>query len=200
MSKRLEPQARESLKEHEGLFSLFEQVRGFVPNFAFQLGHRPALLKNFMSLYRTIMLEGSVTTSLKFLVALVSSRVAASSYCQALVGSAALNVGVPQSKIDATHDFENSTELREEEKAALRLAVSASTVPSTVTDEMMTDVKRHYDEGQIVEILATISIFGFLNRWNTTLATPIEESPLEFANEHLASFGWKAGPHVSDAP
>jgi hypothetical protein len=40
---------------------------------------------------------------------------------------------------------------------------------------------------QVVEIVGVIAMFGFLNRWNDTLATPLEDEPLEFAEKHLTA-------------
>jgi hypothetical protein len=48
----------------------------------------------------------------------------------------------------------------------------------------------------VVEIVGVIAMFGFLNRWNDTLATPLEDAPLEFGEKHLAAHGWDAGKHL----
>jgi len=50
-------------------------------------------------------------------------------------------------------------------------------------------------EAEICEIVAVISTFGFLNRWNDTMATPLEESPLAFAEAHLLGSEWKPERH-----
>ena len=47
----------------------------------------------------------------------------------------------------------------------------------------------------MVEITAIIAAFGFLNRWNDTLATTLEDSPLAFAQASLATSGWAVGKH-----
>ena len=75
------------------------------------------------------------------------------------------------------------------------LAVAASTVPNSVTDEMMAEMRKHWSEEQIVEIVGCISMFGFMNRWNDTMATPLEEEPVEVGEKHLAAHGWSVGKH-----
>jgi len=40
-----------------------------------------------------------------------------------------------------------------------------------------------------------IAVFGFLNRWNDTMATPLEEEPAEVGEKYLARGGWTAGKH-----
>ena len=51
------------------------------------------------------------------------------------------------------------------------------------------------EEGQIVEILGVVSMFGFMNRWNDSMATPLEEEPVEVGEKHLAKRGWNVGKH-----
>ena len=43
-----------------------------------------------------------------------------------------------------------------------------------------------------------IALFGWLNRWNDTMATDLEDEALVFGREHLAARGWDPGKHVSD--
>ena len=58
------------------------------------------------------------------------------------------------------------------------------------------ELRKHWSEEQIVEIVGVIALFGFLNRWNDTLATPLEDAPLEFGERYLAAQGWDAGKHL----
>jgi len=92
--------------------------------------------------------------------------------------------------------FETSEHFDERERAALRLARDAALVPPAVTDAHFEDLRRHFDEREILELVAQIALFGFLNRWNDTLATELEASPLRFAREHLGARGWDAGKHA----
>ena len=39
-------------------------------------------------------------------------------------------------------------------------------------------------------------MFGWMNRWNDTLATQLEDHPLEFARAHLTASGWTPGVHA----
>jgi hypothetical protein len=43
--------------------------------------------------------------------------------------------------------------------------------------------------------LATIALFGFLNRWNDTVGTPLEDKPLAAGDRFLARGGWTPGKH-----
>ncbi len=69
-------------------------------------------------------------------------------------------------------------------------------MPNGVTDDMFGDMRNYWTENQIVEILAVISVFGFLNRWNDSLGTPLEPEPLAAGKKLLAHHGWNAGKHA----
>jgi alkylhydroperoxidase family enzyme len=84
----------------------------------------------------------------------------------------------------------------EDERAALRFAQSAAAVPNAVSDEDFVEMGRYFTEEQIVEILGVIAFYGFLNRWNDTLATELESKPLSFGRKHLAAGGWSPGRHA----
>ena len=79
---------------------------------------------------------------------------------------------------------------------ALDFALAAGSVPNDVTDEMFAEMRKHWSEDQIVEIAAVIATFGFLNRWNDTMATPLEAEPIAVGEKFLAPHGWSAGKHA----
>jgi hypothetical protein len=61
---------------------------------------------------------------------------------------------------------------------------------------MFLELRKHWTEEQIVEIVRVISMFGFLNRWNDTLATPLEDEPVAIGEKFLAGHGWSPGKHA----
>ena len=76
-----------------------------------------------------------------------------------------------------------------------KFAQAAASVPNMVTDEDAEAVKRYFGEDGVVEILAVVSWYGFLNRWNDSLATELEEAAFDKASETLANTSWDAGKH-----
>jgi len=50
-------------------------------------------------------------------------------------------------------------------------------------------------EKQILELVAIVSLFGFLNRRNDFMGTVLEDGPAEFAKAHLSQSGWEIGKH-----
>ena len=132
---------------------------------------------------------------LKNLVAHVSSVASGCRYCQAHTIGEAHHNGASIEKIQAVWDFENSDLFDDSERAALRFGFAAGQVPNAVTDEHFVELRKHFTEKQIVDLGATIALFGFLNRWNDTFATQLEEEPIAFAEKHLAKSGWEIGKH-----
>ena len=106
-----------------------------------------------------------------------------------------LRFGVDEKKVAAIWEYRTSSLYTEAERAALDFAIAAASQPNAVTDGLFERMKRHWTEGQIVEIAATVALFGFLNRWNDTMATPLEEEPIEVGKKFLAPHGWNVGRH-----
>ena len=66
-----------------------------------------------------------------------------------------------------------------------------------MTDADFVELKKHYSEAQIVDIVAVIALFGFLNRFNDTMATELESSPIEAGKRYLTERGWSVGKHAA---
>jgi alkylhydroperoxidase family enzyme len=81
------------------------------------------------------------------------------------------------------------------EKAAIRLALKAGSLPNDASAQDFKELKKYFDDGQIVEIVATIALFGFLNRWNDTMATELEPLPSAVAKRVAGARGWEPGKH-----
>ncbi len=191
----MQPLRREDHPELEELWRLYDETMSFVPNSLFTLARRPEILRAFSELITQIWRTGTVPVGLKPLVAIVASTAAGCRYCQAHETVDAKLRGVDERKIAAVWDFERSDLYDDAERAALRFARDASIVPNAVSPEHFEDLREHWDDGEIVELLAVVGLFGFLNRWNDTMATDLEEIPTVFARRTIGSHGWDAGKH-----
>jgi uncharacterized peroxidase-related enzyme len=158
------------------------------------MARRPEILRAFSDLITQIWRTGTLPQPLKPLVAIVASVAAGCRYCQAHEAVDAKLRGVDEEKISAIWDFERSPLFTEAERAALRFARDASLVPNLVTPQHFAELRRYWDDGQIVEILAVVGLFGFLNRWNDSMATDLEEVPASFAADRYGS-RWEPGKH-----
>jgi uncharacterized peroxidase-related enzyme len=194
---RLAPLPVDANPELKDVFEASRKRMGFVPNSQLIMQRRPKILKAFGALSSAVNdPEGSVPNSFKRLIGHVASRSAGCQYCMAHTAEGAHKQGIDDQKLDAVWDYQTSPLFTPAERAALDVAVAAGSVPNAVTDEMFLALKKHWSEEQIVEIIAVIAIFGFLNRWNDTMATPLEEEPAHFGEAHLAKYGWSIGKHA----
>ncbi len=149
-----------------------------------------------MQLNKVVLYEGTVSEELKMLVSLIASQAAGCRYCQAHMANLSKIYKASEEKISRVWEFESSDLFSAAERAALRLAMHGAMAPSEASQEHFDEMAKHFDEGQIVEIVASIALFGFLNRWNDTMATEIEELPAQVANATIGqSYGWEAGKH-----
>ena len=186
------PLPREEHPELEELFRLYDETMSFVPNSLFTMARRPEILRAFSELITQIWRTGTVPVGLKPLIAIVASKAAGCRYCQAHEAVDAQMRGVPDEKIAAIWDFERSSLFSDAERAAMRFARDASVVPNEVTPAHFEDLRKDWDDGEIVEMLAVVGLFGFLNRWNDSMATDLEDVPMGFASRTLGD-GW-GGP------
>ena len=168
-------------KEAQAMFDMAEQMMGFTPNDAVQMSRNTSILQGVGAMCGAVYADGLVDQGLKRLIGYITSTAAGCIYCQSHTAHGAHNQGVDAAKIEAAWAYETSPLFSEAERAALRVAQAGAMSPSEVTDEMFADLREFFSDDAIVEIVAVIAMFGFLNRWNAILATDIEAAPKDFA-------------------
>ena len=191
----MQPLSRDAVPEFRDLYDHYASTRGFVPNSILTMSRRPAIARAFMALNKAVLYEGTVSEELKMLVSLITSQASGCRYCQAHMANLASIYKASDARIAAVWEFETSALFSDGERAALRLAYRAALVPNEASQEDFDALSQHFDEGQIVEIVATIALFGYLNRWNDTMATELEALPARVAERSIATQGWSAGKH-----
>jgi uncharacterized peroxidase-related enzyme len=175
-------------------FRHYADTRGFTPNSIRTMARRPNIVKAFMALNQAVLYEGTVSEGLKMLVSLASSMASGCRYCQSHMSNLSSIFEVPDEKIAAVWEMDSSDLFSAAERAALRLAIKAGMVPNEASEEDFDELKKYFDEGQIVEIMASIALFGFLNRWNDTMATQLETLPKDVVKRAVS--GWDEGKHA----
>jgi uncharacterized peroxidase-related enzyme len=182
--------------ETKELAEFFNETLGFCPNSVLTMQRRPAISKAFINLNKAVMAnEGRVTSALKRMIAWVSSNSTGCRYCQAHAIRAAERYGAEQEQLDNIWEYRTHPAFSEAERAALDFSLQASMVPNAVDAEIKARLYKHWDEGEIVEMLGVISLFGYLNRWNDSMGTNIEEGAVESGNQFLGKHGFEVGKH-----
>jgi uncharacterized peroxidase-related enzyme len=199
-SPRIQPLPPEHTPELRDAFEAMRKNLGFIPNSMLILQRKPKIARALAQLTASIWEPGGeVDRGFKRLIAHVASRAAGCQYCMAHTAGGALHFGIDEQRLAAVWEFRTSPLFSEAERTALDFALAAASVPNGVTDDMFAAMRKHWSEDQIVEIVAVVSTFGFLNRWNDTMATPLEEEPLAVGAQFLAPHGWQAGKHAGAA-
>ena len=188
--------AAAQLAEVSDELALAAAVMGFEPNSLKIMAHRPDILRGFLALSAAVLgPEAKLDTGLRQMIAHVASAAAGCNYCQAHTAHGAHERGVADEKIAALWSYNSDPQFSEAERAALALAQAGASHPNGATQAHFDALKSHFSDAEICEIVAVIATFGFLNRWNDTLATTLEDSPLAYAESHLLGNGWKPERH-----
>lgn len=178
------------------LAAFFNETLGFCPNSVLTMQHRPAISQAFINLNKAVMAnQGRVTSALKRLIAWVSSNAAGCRYCQAHAIRAAERYGASAEQLEHVWEYRTHPAFSEAERAALDLALAASVIPNAVDPELARRLRLYWNEGEIVELMGVIALFGYLNRWNDSMATQIEPGAVESGEKYLDRVGWVPGKH-----
>ena len=194
---RIDPLQRDQASDFELVFQVTEAVMGFVPNSMLVMARDPDFFAAFSQLVAIILVRpGQVDSGLKALIMYLVSRSGGCQYCVAHTGNLAALRGIPERKVEQAFQFETSREFSDAERAALRFAQAAGQAPNGVSEAHFAELRRYFNDDQIMEMVATLALMAFLNRWNDTLATSLEAAPRDFAEQHLTAAGWSLGKHA----
>ncbi|NNE03822.1 MAG: carboxymuconolactone decarboxylase family protein [Eudoraea sp.] len=183
-------------QDTQELATFFNETLGFCPNSVLTMQHRPAISKAFINLNKAVMAnEGRVTSALKRMIAWVSSNATGCRYCQAHAIRAAERYGAEQEKLDNIWEYRTHAAFSDAERSALDFSLAASQIPNAVDENIKGRLYEHWNEGEIVEMLGVISLFGYLNRWNDSMGTSIEDGAVESGEQYLGKHGWETGKH-----
>ena len=186
-----DPELRNTL-EH------FVKTLGFVPNSLLTMQRVPAIAMAVVQLNKAVFdPTGRVNLGLKRLVAHIASFASGCQYCKAHTAVSATRHGIDDDKMAAIYDYRSSPLFSDSERVALDFARDAASIPNAVTDESYEALARYWSDEEIVEILAVVCMFGVFNRWNDSMATPLEMEPIAKASVLLGDKGWEIGKHVS---
>jgi uncharacterized peroxidase-related enzyme len=189
----LPPETTPELKSH---FDFFLGTLGFTPNSVLTMQRKPRLVQAFAQLNAAVMdPAGEVDQGFRRLIGHVVSKVSGCLYCQAHTLLGAHNFGITDAKLADVWTYSSSPHYSVRERLAMDFALAASSQPNAVTDEQFAELRLHWSDGEIVEILGVVAMFAFLNRWNDTMATPLEASPTAVAELALGARGWTPGKH-----
>lgn len=190
------PLDRNANKEAQEMAAFYEETLGFTPNSLFTMMHRPRIARAFLEMNMSVMEnKGRVTSALKRQIAYLSSMTTGCRYCEAHAIRAAVRYGSEEDKLQNIWDYKTYPAFSDAERAAFDFAIAASSVPNAVDQQIADNLRAYWDEGEIVEITGVVALFGYLNRWNDSMGTQLENPAVEDGENYLAGHGWVVGKH-----
>ncbi|MDD9943360.1 MAG: carboxymuconolactone decarboxylase family protein [Myxococcales bacterium] len=177
---RIAPLAAADCRELANVFEPLERRLGVVPNSLRTMARKPQLARAIAALGDVVHRPTSnVSTELRRLVGQVASQTAGCSYCIRLTSRPPVDSQPStQEKLARACRFETDPCFSAAERVALRFASAAAESPNRVSDDLMAELRHHYGDDDILDLLAVVSYYGFMNRWNATLQTDHEDAPL----------------------
>ncbi|TQV77897.1 carboxymuconolactone decarboxylase family protein [Denitrobaculum tricleocarpae] len=98
--------------------------------------------------------------------------------------------------IQSLMDFERSEFVTPSMKAALRIARDSARLPARVTAAHIEELRRHYTDREIQEILSVIVVNAWLSGSMQSMATVTDQLSMSWALRNLGPKGWKPGVHI----
>ncbi len=151
---------------------LFDKVfaqRGNVPNMFRVMAHRPEIFSTMQAHFAAVLHTGTVPTRLKELIIVRTSQLNQTPYCLASHTILARKLGWTDEQLANLAGWSQRNDFTAAEKAAIRLAETVTRDAHSLSDEQFAELRTHYSEGEIVELLCAIGLFNYFNRFNDAL-------------------------------
>jgi alkylhydroperoxidase family enzyme len=192
----VKPLSPDANLEVQQLSEFFQGPLGFTPNSILTMQRRPEIAKAFIELNIAVTKPVHIDNQLKRMVGYMASVASGCRYCQAHLALGSKRFGAEDEKVEAMWEYKSSPLFSDAERAALDFALAAASVPNAVDDAIATELKSHFSDEAIVELLAEVALMGFLNRWNDSMGTELEDMPKQFGQDTLKKSGWNVGKHT----
>jgi uncharacterized peroxidase-related enzyme len=153
------------------IFDKLSHVFGHMPSFFATMARVPEALQHFMPLYGAIIDKGSVEAKYKELAYLKTAQINGCEYCFQAHSASGKKNGVSEDQIKALAFFSRSKAFDEKEKAVLLYAERVTRGASAIRPAALQELKRYFNDDQIVELTLTICMANFTNRFNDALLT-----------------------------
>lgn len=151
------------------IYDRYMRQRGNVPNMFRTVAHRPEIFETMIAHFEAILNTGTLSTKLKELVIVRTSQLNHCEYCLASHTRICKKLGWSEDQLAHLADYEGSSDFTAAEKMALRLAEQMTANERALTEEEFQALRKHYSEGEIIELMAAIGLFNYFNRFNNLL-------------------------------
>jgi len=155
--------------ELTGVYDKFLHDRGNVPYFFRTLAHRPEIFRTAAAHMEAVLKTGTLSTKLKELVVVRTSQLNCTAYCLASHSALALKFGWTPEHLEALKNWRGNPLFSEAEQEAIHLAEVMTLSSHEYSEEELARLRRFYSEGEVIELMASIGLFNYFNRFNNML-------------------------------
>ncbi len=155
--------------EVAAIYDRYMRTRGNVPNMFRTMALRPEIFTTMIAHFEAILTTGTLPTKLKELVIVRTSQLNRCEYCLGSHTQIATKLGWSKQQLDDLANYEFRDDFTPAEKAALALAEQMTLDANHISDEFFDHLRKFYDEGGVVELMASIGLFNYFNRFNNAL-------------------------------
>lgn len=133
------------------------------------IASRPQIARSLAAHLRDLNDSGSVPKRTKELIALMVGWLNACDYCTCVHEEIAVKLGIDTATLEGLSDFARSPHFSGAERVALSATVALTREPRALPPAVQSDLRQHYDEGEIAEILAVIGANNYVSRLSNAL-------------------------------
>jgi len=139
-------------------------------------GNAPEIAEKMWEIFFDILQEGQISWYEKELLILKSTKMGDCLYCVTQHEAVSARLGVtPEKQADIVGvEYQNSEHYTPREVAILDLCQHVTLDPENIPAEVWQRVKEHYDDGQIVEIVATIGAYLQVSKFGDAMGVELE--------------------------
>lgn len=153
-------------------------------------GNAPEIAEKMWEIFFDILQDGQISWYEKELLILKSTKMGDCLYCVTQHEAVSARLGVtPEKQADIVGtEYRNSEHYKPQEVAILDLCQHMILDPEKIPVEVWDSVREHYDDGQIVEIIATIGAYLQVSKFGDAMGVELEpvwhgHKPVLFAAE-----------------
>lgn len=128
--------------------------------------HRPKLLAGYGAFEKAVAGDQRVDPVIRNLVQLKAATLITCEFCIDLGSHEAREAGISEQQLLDLHRYRDSEHFDERQKLVLDLAVAMTRTPVDVPQELFDTLRRHFDDGQLVELVNLIALENLRSRFN----------------------------------
>jgi uncharacterized peroxidase-related enzyme len=159
--------------EVANVYDALLKTRGVVPNMFKTLAHTPALALATAGYLKALLGDGALPGFYKELIAMRLSVLLESEYAVKAHARSAQQKGATDAQVAAARSDYEKGPFTDAEKLGLRAAERLHRSAAEITDTFFAQLKQHFTDAQLIELIATAAAFELFPRFVDALRIPI---------------------------